>query len=152
MATSNLRWNSNRYFQDLDIRFRLCAFFFHDLQRSGDGFAEVGEEILDGFTLGVASRQSRDLAPEPARCFLVNDDGETAHSSKIALHSDKPLTSWGRLETCAPVGNRRRSVLGRAQGAPPIGRGLPSCPTNEGARHQNAAFLGGPIFGLVLTA
>jgi hypothetical protein len=44
-------WASNRYFQDLDIRFRRCAFFSHDLQRSGDGFAEVGEKILDGLAL-----------------------------------------------------------------------------------------------------
>jgi hypothetical protein len=40
---------------------------------------------------------------------------------------------WGRLATCAAVGYRRRSAasaaVGRAQGAPPIGRSLPSCPT-----------------------
>ncbi len=55
-----------------------------DIQNAAHSLADIFEQFLDRFTLGVASRQSRNFRPEPTCWTFVDDHGVSRHAFTFA--------------------------------------------------------------------
>jgi hypothetical protein len=71
-------------FQNSDIRLRFLPLLAEDIQNAAHSLADILTQFLDRFTLGVASRQSRNFRPETTGWIFVDDHGIGRHSFTLA--------------------------------------------------------------------